>query len=867
MWMSGIRGVQTGIPSQGDSAVLISRSRAPRPRVRGKFIFVGEQKFYIRGVTYGTFRPDADGHEFPEPITVQRDFTLMVENGINAVRTYTVPPKWVLDTARRCGLRLMVGLPVERSAGFLDYRNCSRSIERMVRNSVRACAGHPAVLGYSIGNEIPASVMRWQGKRRAERFLHRLYCAAKEEDPAGLVTYVNYPSTEYLELPFLDFFCFNVYLESQPRLDAYLARLHHIAVDRPLVMGELGLDSFRKGQETQARVLDWQVRTAFAAGCAGAFVYSWTDEWFRGGAEVYDWAFGITDRERRPKPALDRVREAFAEVPLAPDKQWPRISVVVCSHNGSTTLAECCVGLQRLEYPDYEVIVVDDGSIDRTAAIALEHGFRVIATPNGGLSNARNIGLAAASGEIIAYIDDDAYPDPHWLSYLASTFLHPMGRDFAGVGGPNIAPLQDGLVAECVAHAPGGPIHVLLTNRKAEHIPGCNMAFRTVALRAIGGFDPQFRAAGDDVDVCWRLQQQGWSLGFSPAAVVWHHRRNSVLTYWKQQHGYGRAEAKLEHKWPEKYNAAGQATWTGRIYGNGHRYITWRTGRVYHGVWGQAPFQSLHHPAPNWLESLPMMPEWYLILGGLGVLSLLGLVWEHLQLAWIFLALALAASVGQALRCSMGIATETGPRPFTAMLTRFGLTALLHLTQPLVRLIGRLRYGLTFWRRRPLSFCCPRPWIADVWCRNTRPADARLHFIEAHQRLRGIVPVRGGKFDRWDLEVRGGVFGSARLALAAEAHGSGRQLLRIRCWPRCSFSAVVLTLALGALAFHAGWDNAWTAGTVLTATLLLLLFRIFRECAVGTAAFLSAIKEIERVEKLPLEKKINGERFEPGALP
>ncbi|PYO73702.1 MAG: glycosyl transferase, partial [Gemmatimonadetes bacterium] len=109
-----------------------------------------------------------------------------------------------------------------------------------------------------------------------------------------------------------------------------------------------------------------------------------------------------------------------------------------------------------------------------------------------------------------------------------------------GVGGPNIAPPGDGPIAECVARAPGGPVHVLLNDREAEHIPGCNMAFRKSCLEAIGGFDPQFRTAGDDVDVCWRLQERGWTLGFHPAALVWHHRRNSLRTYWRQQIGYGR---------------------------------------------------------------------------------------------------------------------------------------------------------------------------------------------------------------------------------------------------------------------------------------------------------------------------------------
>ena len=275
-----------------------------RPRAHGKFLFVGDEKLYVRGVTYGTFRSGADGEEAYDPEVVARDFQLMTTNGINAIRTYTVPPRWLLDAAQQYGLRIMVGLPWEQHVAFLDERKRRRLIEERVRAGVRACAGHPAILCYTIGNEIPAPIARWYGHHRIERFLHRLYHGAKAEDPEGLVTYVNYPSTEYLQLHFLDFMCFNVYLETQETLEAYLARLQNIAGDRPLVMAEIGLDSSRNGEKQQARTLDRQVRTAFAAGCAGAFVFAWTDEWHRGGYDIEDWDFGLTTRARRPKAAL-----------------------------------------------------------------------------------------------------------------------------------------------------------------------------------------------------------------------------------------------------------------------------------------------------------------------------------------------------------------------------------------------------------------------------------------------------------------------------------------------------------------------------------------------------------------------------------
>jgi len=92
-----------------------------------------------------------------------------------------------------------------------------------------------------------------------------------------------------------------------------------------------------------------------------------TDEWYRHGHDVEDWAFGLTREDRSPKPALGAVREALAEVPFSANLPWPRISVVVCSYNGARTIRDCLDGLEQLAYPDYEVIVVDDGSTDSTA--------------------------------------------------------------------------------------------------------------------------------------------------------------------------------------------------------------------------------------------------------------------------------------------------------------------------------------------------------------------------------------------------------------------------------------------------------------------------------------------------------------------
>ena len=127
-------------------------------------------------------------------------------------------------------------------------------------------------------------------------------------------------------------------------------------------------------------------------------------------------------------------------------------------------------------------------------------------------------------------------------------------------------PADDPPMAQCVARAPGGPTHVLLDDRIAEHVPGCNMAFRRDALLAIGGFNPIYLRAGDDVDVCWRLQARGWKIGFAPSALVWHHHRavgQGLLAAAGRLRRRRDAGSMAHH--PEKF-LDGHMLWRGRIY-------------------------------------------------------------------------------------------------------------------------------------------------------------------------------------------------------------------------------------------------------------------------------------------------------------
>src|SRR4029077_2498 len=214
---------------------------------------------------------------------------------------------------------------------------------------------------------------------------------------------------------------------------------------------------------------------------------------------------------------------------------------------------------------------------------------RLLSIEHAGLGTARNEGLRATSGEIVAFLDSDAYPTAEWPYYLALGFEK---EDVVGVGGPNECPPADSPRAHEIAAAPGGPIHVLLSDDLAEHIPGCNMAFRRRTLDELGGFDPIYTVAGDDVDFCWRVLDRDWEIAFHPAALVWHHPRAGVRSYLRQQWGYGRSEALVQARHPDRFSMTGTARWRGRIY-SAAPLRAWRE-RIYRGVYGAAPYQSVY---------------------------------------------------------------------------------------------------------------------------------------------------------------------------------------------------------------------------------------------------------------------------------
>lgn len=831
----------------------------PRVRVDGKFFRLGGKKFYVKGVTYGPFAPDARGEFFGSPERVRADFEMIRQLGANVLRVYYVPSKWFLDLALEFDLRVLVDVPWNKHICFLESDETRREARECVGRAARDCAGHPAIFALSLVNEIPPDILRWSGARAVAGFIDELADIVRSIDPNCLCTFGNFPPSEFLRPQNLDFHTFNVYLHHQKPFENYLARLQMIADSKPLLIGETGIDTLREGEESQREILSWQIETTFRAGLAGLVLYSFTDDWYRDGVQITDWAFGLTTTDRRPKLSFDAAAKLFAAAPYFPLAHCPKVSVVIANYNGERTLDLCLRSLRDLNYPNYEALLVDDGSTDRSREIAAQHAHvRLIEHPvNKGLSVARNTGINHSAGQIVAFTDSDCRADEDWLYYLVADL---MNSKFAGIGGHNLLPPDDSWVAAAVMASPGGPAHVMLTDRLAEHIPGCNMAFYKWALDDIGGFDPLFRKAGDDVDVCWRLQQQGYEIGFSPGGFVWHYRRSTVRDYLKQQRGYGEAEALLVHRHPEYFNWFGGSQWQGRIYAQGKFGVLTRPPMIYHGWFGSGFFQTLYTPAPSFALMLVTSVEYHALV----------------TLPLIVIASVVRALVPTAMAAVLLPVVVCAAAAWQAQLPRHNIR---FWSRPLVAMLFFLQPIVRGWERYKGRLDAPKSRLAarenleslaregkdrvfdqvEYW--NERGID-RIEFLTIMlERLdqRGWPNKSDTGWNNYDLEIYGSAWTHLRLLTVGEILGQGKQLLRVRLKPVWSlFAKVTFWASLGAQLLVIGLlgDSFWWL-TLLLLTIPLFVWFLAKEQSDlqrVTSVFLDEIALELKLKKIEPEK-------------
>jgi hypothetical protein len=322
------------------------------------------------------------------------------------------------------------------------------------------------------------------------------------------------------------------------------------------------------------------------------------------------------------------------------------------------------------------------------------------------------------------------------------------------------------------------------------------MAFWKDRLIEVGGFDPIFTAAGDDVDVCWKVLDRGWEIGFHPAAMVWHHRRAGLRRYLRQQQGYGRSEALVEARHPSRFTLGGSARWRGRIYGSGSP--SFARQRVYRGTYGTAAYQSVYRADSHGFDALHQ--------AGIPVAAAVACT---APLAVVAPELGIPALASLLFMGSLGCVDAVRAAPPRAVVRRrmrFRCSvAAMHVLQPIVRSWGRKRR-----RIRGRDESAPRGGGFDATgvsrkgrvlvVAHTGPRTELVEAIAAHVRRAGVRVMTSNGWDSYDVRLIGSAL--VRGDLVTSAYPEGYVQVRIRRRPR----GWGVTFVVAGLAFAAAID-------------------------------------------------------------
>jgi glycosyltransferase involved in cell wall biosynthesis len=220
-------------------------------------------------------------------------------------------------------------------------------------------------------------------------------------------------------------------------------------------------------------------------------------------------------------------------------------SIIIPAYNSATTLPACLEACRNQDYgTPFEVIVVNDGSTDRTAEIAGHYPAVCISQDNAGPAAARNTGWRRATGSIICFTDADCVPESGWLRRIDREF----SREQAAAVGGGYTYKNPGVW--------GSAIHREISRRHAgmqgytNFLGSFNLSVQRAALEKIGGFNETYlRASGEDNDLSYRLAQQGCKLFFNPEITVEHRHYWTLAGYLRSQlrHGYWRMKLYREH--------------------------------------------------------------------------------------------------------------------------------------------------------------------------------------------------------------------------------------------------------------------------------------------------------------------------------
>ena len=232
------------------------------------------------------------------------------------------------------------------------------------------------------------------------------------------------------------------------------------------------------------------------------------------------------------------------------------VSVVVPVLNGARTLQRCLGALERLDPAPSEVLLIDNGSTDGSLGLlrafaGRRSGARALEEPRRGAAAARNTGIRAATGDVVAFTDSDCEPDSGWLDHL----IRPFTDAHVGAVAGRVAAARAGSITELFSalytlQSPDLPARLTHWTPWQGGFPTANLAVRRRRLEELGGFDERMEIYGEDYDLCARLYTAGAEVAYQPEAVVVHHHRTTVAGMLRQSFGFGRA-----HPWLLKRHA------------------------------------------------------------------------------------------------------------------------------------------------------------------------------------------------------------------------------------------------------------------------------------------------------------------------
>lgn len=231
----------------------------------------------------------------------------------------------------------------------------------------------------------------------------------------------------------------------------------------------------------------------------------------------------------------------------------PTASVIVVTRDRAASLRRTLAALGRLDHPAFEVIVVDNGSTDDTAAAAEEAGARYVRTPaRAGIAASRGAGAAAAHGAVVAYTDDDCIPVPGWLSALERRLLAEPDLGLAGGHVENVGFAGRRRFKGRTRLTRNGQTEFVEDPREADFFGNANLAFRRKAYERLGGYDPFFSSGRAELDLAMSFRRAGYRVGYEPEAVVEHHHEPVSLRHgrWFRGHQLMRLYFFLKHLRP-----------------------------------------------------------------------------------------------------------------------------------------------------------------------------------------------------------------------------------------------------------------------------------------------------------------------------